>query len=173
VVALEPESGAVKWERELSRPGREFRDVDTSPVVDEQGRVLVASYKDGMFALEGDTGDVLWNTTTAGITGQVVRGEVVFATGDRAVTAFHSEDGQILWTLPLPGRAAQPPTLARGTLVAPVNDALLFVDPSTGRKRLMWDPGQGVSATPVWAHQRLYVLSNNGYLYALRLEKRG
>jgi outer membrane protein assembly factor BamB len=47
------------------------------------------------------------------------------------------------------------------------------VDPSTGRPRLEWDPGQGVSATPVYADQHLYVLSNNGYLYALRLERRG
>ncbi len=173
VVALDPESGIVKWERALSNDGREFLDVDTTPVVDDQGRVFVASYKDGIYALNGENGEVLWNTATAGITGAIGRGDVVFASGDRGLTAVLADDGKVLWGLPLEKKSAQPPAFVRGMIVMPVNNSLMFVDPSNGRPRLEWDPGQGVSATPVYADQHLYVLSNNGYLYALRLERRG
>ena len=173
VVALEPDSGIVKWERVISNEGREFLDVDTTPVIDDQGRVFVASYKNGIYALNGETGDVLWNTATAGVTGAIGRGDVVFASGDRGLTAVLADDGKVLWTLSLDKKSAQPPAFVRGMIVTPVNNSLMFVDPSTGRTRLEWDPGQGVSSTPVYADGHLYVLSNNGYLYALRLERRG
>jgi outer membrane protein assembly factor BamB len=173
LVALDPATGAVKWERALSSPGKEFLDVDATPLVDESGRLIAASYKDGVYALDAASGDVVWNTVTAGITGAVQRGGVVFTTGDRGINAVLAENGSIVWGLQLEDRAAQTPELVRSLLVVPVERALLFVDPSTGRARLRWDPGQGVSAPPAWAHQRLYVLSNTGYLYSLRLRGRG
>jgi outer membrane protein assembly factor BamB len=173
LVALDPATGAAKWERALSSPGNEFLDVDTTPIVDDAGRLIAASYKDGVYALDAQTGEVVWNTVTAGVTGAIHRGEVVFTTGDRGVNAVLAEDGRIVWGLPLEDHAAHPPTLVRGLLAVPVEDALLFVDLSSGRARLRWDPGQGVSAPPTWADQRLYVLSNTGYLYALRMRGRG
>ena len=42
-------------------------------------------------------------------------------------------------------------------------------DTSTGKVRYAWNPGKGVTATPALAGRRLYVLSNLGTLFALRL----
>jgi outer membrane protein assembly factor BamB len=173
LVALDPATGAAKWERALSSAGKEFLDVDASPIVDEAGRLIAASYKDGIYALEPETGEVVWNTVGAGITGTLERGEVVFTTGARGISAVLAENGRMLWSFMLDERAAYPPAYLRGMLLVPVEQALLFLDPATGRPRLRWDPGQGVSAPPTGAARRLYVLSNSGYLYALRWRGRG
>ena len=168
LVALDPATGAAKWERALSSPGKEFLDVDASPTVDGAGRLIAASYKDGLYALEPDTGQVMWNTVVAGITSTLVRGDVVFTAGAGGISALLAENGRTVWSSPLEEPVAYAPAYVRGMLVVPVDRALLFLDPSTGRRKLRWDPGQGVSAPPAGAARRLYVLSNTGYLYALR-----
>ena len=173
LVALDPATGAVKWERALSSPGKEFLDVDTKPILDQAGRIIAASYKDGIYALDPATGEVVWTTVSAGVTGALERGGVVFTTGDHGVTAVLAENGSVLWGVQLGDRAAQPPAFAPGLLAVPVETALLFIDPASGHTRLRWDPGEGVTATPASAGRRLYVLSNTGYLYALRLRGRG
>jgi outer membrane protein assembly factor BamB len=61
---------------------------------------------------------------------------------------------------------------AHGMLMVPTSQSLLFVDPATGIARVSWNPGKGVTATPIVLENRLYVLSNLGYLYALRLSGR-
>ena len=169
VVALAQDDGSVTWERELSSAGSEFLDVDTTPALDDAGHLFVASYKDGLYALEAASGDVLWNTRTDGITGLISRGELLFATGDDRVSAYHTETGRHLWTTALGGHAAQTPAFARGMLIVPVRESLLFLDPSNGRKHLRWNPGKGVTATPQVMDSHLYVLSNLGYIYSLSL----
>jgi outer membrane protein assembly factor BamB len=173
LVALDPSTGTAKWERALSSAGSEFLDVDASPIVDPAGRLIAASYKDGLYALEPESGQVTWTSVLSGITATLERGDVVFTTGAGGIRAVLAENGRTVWSLPLEDHAAFAPTFARGILVVPVDRALLFVDPATGRPRLRWDPGQGVSAPPTGAARRLYVLSNTGYLYALRWRGRG
>ena len=169
LVALAQADGSVKWERELSSAGSQFLDVDTTPVLDDEGRLFVASYKDGLYALDAATGETQWNTRTDGITGLISRGDVLFATGDDRVSAFHTKTGRQVWTTDVGGHSAQSPVFARGMVIVPVQESLLFIDPKNGRKSLRWNPGKGVTATPAAVDSQLYVLSNLGYLYALSL----
>lgn len=169
LVALRVADGTVKWERSLSSTGQ-FVDVDTTPVIDESGWLFAASYKDGVYALDAETGDVKWHTVAQGITQLTLSGEVLFASGDQQVAAMAGANGRWLWTLPIKGTAGRTPVLARGLLLVPTQGELLFIDPLTGRQRAAWDPGQGVSAPPLWTGSELYVLSNSGYLYAMRLQ---
>jgi outer membrane protein assembly factor BamB len=169
VVALKVEDGGVLWEKALSGTGTEFLDVDTTPALDSAGRLYVASYKNGLYALEADTGAVLWNNGVAGLTNVLARGEVVFASGDGRVDAYLGETGRLIWSLPLKDRTALAPVLARGMLLVPDERALLFVDPTTGQSRLAWNPGAGITAPPFVVGSRVYVLSNKAYLYALDL----
>ncbi|HME89858.1 MAG TPA: PQQ-binding-like beta-propeller repeat protein, partial [Myxococcaceae bacterium] len=173
LVALRLDDGNVKWEKTLSTPAKQFTDVDTTPVFDQEGRLFAASYKDGIYALEPSSGAIQWHTTRPGITNLVLRGEVLFAGGDQQVGALFGDKGTALWSLDLAPRAALTPALARGLLIVPTTGPLVFVDPVTGHVRSFWNPGKGVSATPLWAHSRLYVLSNLGYLYSIRLHGRG
>lgn len=173
VVALQVADGTVRWEKQLATSGGPFGDVDTTPVFDEAGRMYMASYRDGLFSLNPETGDLLWRTPTAGITSLIGRGDVLFAAGDQRVDAYHAATGKLLWTRDIPGRAAQAPLLTRQALLVPTQRALLFLDPATGRSRLRWNPGDGVTATPRLAQAHVYVLSNLGYLYSMQLEGQG
>lgn len=170
VVALGLEDGTVLWERALATPGVAFGDVDSQPVLDEAGKLYVASFKGGVFALNAETGEVLWKNATQGITSLIVRGEVLFGTGDDRLEALHTESGRALWSTQLDGRAGRTPLLSKGMLLVPTQKALIFVDAATGRSQLRWNPGRGVSATPRALGSHVFVLSNLGYLYAVELE---
>jgi outer membrane protein assembly factor BamB len=183
LVALGLDDGVARWERKLTvSGGQQFKDVDSSPVVDEEGRLFAASYKDGVFCLDAKTGDIKWSTSRAGITSLIQRGEVLFATGDGTLTAFDSRGGRALWSLDLSDRtpkgktnnAGRAPVMTRGYIVVPTSTALAFVDPTVGKVRTAWNPGRGVTATPTRfvsarGGNRLYVLSNLGTIYALQL----
>lgn len=173
VVALDAKGGTSKWEKALGGGATEYLDVDTQPIVDDAGRLYVASFQGGLYALNAETGDVEWNSTAAGITSLVKRGEVLFATGNGRVDAYLADTGKLLWSHNLGERAGQAPVLAKGMLLVPNQRALLFVDPRTGQSRLSWNPGHGITATPSVAGSTAYVLSNNGFLYALRLQGSG
>ncbi len=173
LAALELKDGVAKWERSLSGGVGAFLDVDTQPLVDDAGRLFVASYKDGVFALNAESGDVVWQSAIAGITSLLAKGDVVFATGDARVSALLAESGRSIWSLELKGRAGRIPTLVNGLLLVPADGSLVFVDPATGHSKLAWDPGQGISAAPRFANSRLYVISNNGSLFSMRLSGRG
>ncbi len=170
LVALHLEDGSVKWERALARGGQ-YTDVDTAPLLDGAGRVYAASYKDGLYALDAETGAVKWQTETAGVAHLAAAGELLIAAGDQEVSAFERAGGKKLWTLPVKNTEARSVAVTRGYLLVPAHHALLFVNPVTGRSELAWDPGQGVSATPLIRGQRAFILSNLGYLYALRLNR--
>jgi outer membrane protein assembly factor BamB len=183
LVAVGLDDGVARWERRLTiSGGQQFKDVDSSPVLDEDGRLYAASYKDGVFALDAKTGDILWTSPRGGVTSLILRGDVLFCTGDGTLTAIEIRTGRALWSLDLSDRtpkgksnnAGRAPIMTRGYVVVPTSTALAFVDPSVGKVRAAWNPGRGVTATPTRfvsarGGNRLYVLTNLGTLYALQL----
>lgn len=186
LVALNLESGVAIWEKRLSvSGGTQFLDVDTTPVL-VGNRLYVASYLDGVSALDARTGDLAWTTKHGGLTALLSRGNTLFATGDGSLTAFDVTHGRRLWSLnlsdkPTKGKsvnAGRALTMARGYIVVPTSTALAFVEPTSGRVRTMWNPGRGVTATPVGSASprfgsRLYVMSNLGTVFALQLVSTG
>jgi outer membrane protein assembly factor BamB len=188
LTALGADDGVIRWERKLTLSGgNQFLDVDSTPVLDDDGHVFATSYKDGVYALNAETGDIVWSTARTGLTSLLLRGHVLFATGDGSMTAFDTQEGRTLWTLDLSdptskgakgNNAGQAPMLTRSSIVVPTSTALAFVEPSTGKVLGAWNPGRGVSATPMRFQSarhgaRLYVLSNLGTVYALHLANGG
>lgn len=173
LVSLDLADGGVRWEKSLAPSGGgQFVDVDTTPALDDSGHVYAASYAGGLYALDAETGDVVWNTVAQGITSLLLHGGVLVATGDNRLDAYLADGGKLLWSQTLQERAGFEPVLVKGMLLVPAQRSLLFVDPRTGQSRLAWDPSEGVSAPPRVVGGKAYVLSNNGYLYALRLDGR-
>lgn len=186
VVALDLPTGVMKWEKRLSvSGGTQFLDVDTTPVLAD-GKLFVASYKDGLSALDAKDGTLQWTSAHNGLTALLPRGNVLFATGDGALTAFEMGRGRMLWSLDLSDRtpkgkgvnAGRSLTLSRGYVVVPTATSLAFVEPTSGKVRSMWNPGRGVTAAPTgfssprWGN-RLYVLSNLGTVFALQMVSKG
>jgi outer membrane protein assembly factor BamB len=170
--ALVAKDGLQVWDRVLST-GTQFIDVSSTPGFDAQGRVIVTSYKDGLYALDPKTGDTVWQTSAPGLAYVLVRGMVIFAAGQDRVAAYSSETGRSLWNTPLPQRAGLQPTLAQGMLLVPTGQALLFIDPVTGRVLRRFDPGKGVSSTPAIYGSDALVMSNLGYVYGMHLTAPG
>ena len=174
LVSLDLADGSVRWEKSLAPSGgAQFVDVDTTPVLDDSGHLYAASYAGGLFSLDADTGDVVWTSVTRGITSLLLHGNVLVATGDDRLDAYLADTGSLIWSQSLQERAGLEPVLVKGMLLVPSQRSLLFVDPRTGHSRLSWNPGAGISATPRVVGAKAYVLSNNGYIYALRLDGRG
>ncbi len=179
LVALTLEDGVVKWERKISTSGgTNFLDVDSAAVFDETGKVFVASYQDGVVALDAKTGDLVWSSSKTGITSLISRGDVLFTAGDGEVGALHAIDGRALWSLNLSEKqklsnSGRAPVMVKGMLVVPTSTSLVFVDPAAGRARTAWNPGKGITATPTRSGSRLYVLSNLGTVFAMRLKGGG
>lgn len=172
-VALDAADGTLEWERQLGN-GKEFLDVDTTPVVDEaSGQVFVASYSNGLFALQAANGDLAWNSAVTGIAHLVTHQGRVICTGDGRISAYDAETGTLSWSRSTGQIAGRRPTIAQGHLIVPMDGALLFLNPQNGRPTVSWDPGQGVSAAPTPVGSQLYVLSNLGYLYAMHLAPGG
>jgi len=170
--ALEAKTGSALWDRVLST-GTQFIDVSSTPSFDAQGHLIVASYKDGIFALDPKTGDTVWQTGASGLAYVLVRGSVVFASGEDRIAAYSSESGKALWVTQLPDRAGQQPTFASGLILLPTGKALLFINPVTGGILRRFDPGKGVTATPGVYGPDAVVLSNLGFVYGLHVTQPG
>jgi outer membrane protein assembly factor BamB len=187
LVSLGFEDGVARWERKLTTSGgAQFLDVDSTVAVDTRGHVFASSYKDGVYALDIETGDIEWNTARPGITGLLLNGSTLFLTGDGSLSALETGKGKLLWSLDLSdrtskarlGNAGRPLTMSRGYVVVPTSTGLAFVEPTAGRVREVWNPGRGITATPTRYDSRrlgprLYVLTNMGTLYALDMVSRG
>ena len=129
--------------------------MDTTPVLDDEGRLFVASYKDGLYALDAETGDVQWNTRTDGLTGLMARGQVLFATGDDRVSAYHIGDGppRVDHGRGRP-RAAQARCSPRGWSSCPCTSRCSSSTRRRGRKSVRWNPGKGVLGDAYWSRAR-------------------
>ncbi len=170
VVALKADDGGLKWERPLGSGGSELIDVDGGPILDGEGGLYVASYKEGVYALEAENGNIRWHSAQPGVTSLLQRAGVIYTAGEDEVGALLRDNGRAIWTLPLKETAARLPVAAPQGLLVPVNHALLLVDPVNGRTGLAWDPGAGISAPVARVGNRVYVLSNQGFLYAMTLK---
>jgi outer membrane protein assembly factor BamB len=166
--ALKLDTGAAEWDRVLTS-GTQFIDIDAPPVFDPKGNVIVAAYKDGLFSVDPASGDILWRATMTGIVGLIARGDVVFASGDGQVVAVRASTGKVLWTTLLGQRAGLQPAIAAGWLMVPTGRSLLFLDPANGGIRHSFDPGKGITATPEVRGLDVYLLSNQGFVYALEM----
>ena len=172
-VALELSSGALVWEKELSR-ARAFRDLDASPVIDAQGNVLFTSGSDGLFCLDGATGDIKWSHLRPGLTAAILNaaGDRVFVGGQSFVAMLETGSGRVRWARDLrTGTAVTALANANGQLIASCGaEPMIFIEEETGRVRREFQPGHGVTApASVSEDGDLFILSNRGYLYALAI----
>jgi outer membrane protein assembly factor BamB len=183
MVALGLEDGVVRWEKKLSvSGGTQFLDIDSTPILDDAGHLFAASFKDGLYALNAKTGDIVWKKEKPGINALMRKDTMLVASGDGRLSAFDTERGTLLWSSDLSDKnnkgiganAGRSPIIARNLAIVPTSTALAFVDLRTGRVRSMWNPSKGMTATPTRSKtvkygDRIYVVSNGGAIYALRL----
>ena len=172
LVAIGATDGTLRWDRELST-GSQFVDVDSTPAFDKEGNLYAASYKNGLYALESATGATLWHVDVPGITGLTFADGILISSGDERISGYSTARGVQLWTKDVGHRAAYPSIVVGRYVLVPTAKSLLFLNASTGKQLQSFDPGKGITATPAVVGPHVYVLSNEGFLYAFRMNARG
>lgn len=171
VVALDARTGDVLWLRSLVASSEEYVDTDGTPLYDEVSDTLfVGSYSGGMYALDAEDGGERWRIPLHAVSApRIAAGRLYFSSATEGI-----------WAADLDGRIAWHQSLLQGVLSTPlVSGSVLFVSASerglyaihcrTGKLLALFTPGDGMSAEPIVAGGRLYVLSNRGRLYAAAL----
>lgn len=165
--ALDPKTGAVRWERRVSPAGTPA-DVDALAL--DGTRLYAAAYSGAVLALDARTGQTLWTYEAPGATQLALAGGVVVAVTTSSVIALSPVDGGAVWTTPLGGAPAGAPVAAGKWLLVPAGrGGLRWIELASGRTLRVFDPGTGVSGAPATSGTRVYVLSNGGDLFALDL----
>ena len=166
VAALDLITGTVRWERKVA-PQADFMDVDSLRA--HGGRLFVAAYSGAIYALDAQTGQQLWEVKAPGPARLGLASNLLVVVTTTQVLGIGTQEGAIRWTVPLEGVPAGDPAVLGGRAAVPNTNGLLFIDTNKGRLLRVFNPGTGVSATPGWVGERIYVLSNGGDLLALDL----
>jgi outer membrane protein assembly factor BamB len=173
VAAISRTSGALQWEKKLSRNLR-FKDVDSTPVVDGD-TIYISSYDGSLYALNKTTGNVLWELEEGGYTPVTANKDVLYyATTTGNVYALEKATGRKIWTTKLArGIATQPVLLGNYVVYGESEGNLVVSDSRTGSELSKFAPGRGILATPlVNKNNEIYFISTNGNLFSMRLALR-
>ncbi len=172
VVGLRTTTGSVAWMTSLKGGAERFVDVDGTPVV-HGDTVFVTSSSGGLFALDKTTGLVRWRVPMKNAGPVIVDDDMLYvAAAEQGIYAIDLS-GNIIWRQGTRGGGEPATPIVSGDyLIYTLSDDGVFIaDKRTGELFQYFDPGEGVSSEPTLWRDRLYVLSNRGYLYALNLHR--
>jgi outer membrane protein assembly factor BamB len=172
LVALQAETGALIWARSLAAASEQHVDVDATPVVRGE-TVYAASFLGGIYALRMKDGEVLWRTAMEGTSGLTLGESRLYAAVPSSGLVALSLEGNLLWRqgLAASGDITPPVEIGPYLIWSTSRDGLFIVERATGKLLQTFDPGRGMCASPTVdvARRRIYILANNGTLYALSL----
>jgi outer membrane protein assembly factor BamB len=172
VVALQADTGTLLWSRSLASASEQFVDVDATPIV-RAGVLYAASFSGGIYGLRAKDGEVLWRAAVNGTSALTLAGDRLYASAPKTGIVALSLAGNILWRQGLSdsGDITPPAEIGPYLVWSTSRDGLFIVERASGKLLQIFDPGRGMCAAPTIDVQRkaLYVLSNNGTLYALGL----
>lgn len=171
VVALLSQSGAVKWEVQLSNNKR-FRDVDSDPVIEKEFLYL-SGFDDSFYCLRTSTGEVVWKQNKGGYGTPLVTGKVIYyAATSNELLALNKETGQINWSYKLKEGIATPPVFYKGIVAfGESSGPLHFVDGTSGKQVAFFNPGRGLLGKPLVDEKanQLFFISGEANLWALEI----
>lgn len=178
LVALNPDSGAIRWEAALASP-RGTNDVErlvdlVGPVARPSGLLCARAYLATIGCIEPQRGSVRWTRPAQGATGVAADGELVFGTeSDGRVSAWRQADGERSWSSERlrHRRLTAPLVLGRSLVVGDDSGTVHLVARQDGTplKRLSTD-GSPIAATPVAAGNTLVVVTRSGGVFGFRPE---
>jgi outer membrane protein assembly factor BamB len=189
LIALDANTGTPLWTEVLARSTRtnalsEIRDISGRPVI-YKNEIYAASHS-GMFAaIDPKNGDKRWTLAVDSVNTPWAAGDVIYLTSLQGeLMAVNRDTGQIYWLVDL-NEAAQKgkkkkkkaknlpvwtgPVLASDRLIMlnSEGDAVAF-NPKTGARETALKLGKGAFIQPVAVGERLYVLTDNAKLVAIR-----
>ena len=179
LVAVNIDSGASRWVASLGDRQEFFADIDTRPVLLDEGKsLIVAAFNSGLFRVEARSGAVEWSKPLKQITAlQKTSGGLVVASqgGSGQVIGMIASDGQVRWRYKLQAGAPGIPAMLSKFLVAvPSNkSSMSILDTRNGQPIQLIAPGTGMSVTPAVSGRDIVILSNGGLALGLRRDAGG
>ncbi len=176
VFALNPATGAVKWQHTIVSPGHDD-DIGAAMAV-ANGMVYVDSKNGYMYALNESDGTQVWQTRIgANSIGNVSSPAVDTANGfvyvgslNNYLYALNATTGVILWRTQTGGQVFSSPALANGVVYFASNDGKFYaVDATTGARLWSYATQGPTFSSPVLVNGWLYCASTDGNLYAFSL----
>ncbi|MGF1466457.1 MAG: PQQ-binding-like beta-propeller repeat protein [Sandaracinaceae bacterium] len=179
VIALDPIDGALLWERDTTvdlegsaSALARFADVDTTPVVIGEA-VYVASFAAGLYALELESGTVLWrDERRTGITAiaKVSDRELLLSSGDDGLSLYEIDRREVRWRkMAVRGAPSMAVVVGDRALFGETRGGLVTVNVRNGRELGRVELGHGIAAPPSVAAGRGFVLTNGGTFLAFAL----
>lgn len=171
LMGLELSTGRTLWTTPLGDASEAFADVDTTPVLVDGGRsVMAAGYNAGLFEIDASSGRVLSRVPVERITHLVRAGDrLVASTGKREVLGL-TLDSEIAWRYRMrSGAPSAAAALDGGELVAVASSTgpLSILRARDGRPMQLIDTGKGASTPPAVAGRHMVLLSNGGLVLGL------
>lgn len=176
VMAVALANGDVVWQAQVDVPrGRSEleRLADVDSAVRVSGRDAYAVGFQGRVAMISlDSGQVWWGRDLSSYRGLALDDTLVYvATSDGSVVAMRRRDGTVVWQQDgLKRRQLSPPAIDGSAVVVGDYDGYVhWIDRETGKFVAREHPGgERISATPVVADGRLFVLDEGGKLAAFK-----
>lgn len=193
VSAFDANTGVERWQpvdltaeaEQITGELPQYFDVDTTPVADEgsEGSVVyVASYAAGVYALDAETGALVWsNPDISGVTELTLwtgrgpsggtRKLLYAASGTSGIWALDPEErGETVWHQALPeGGVSRPIPVSGVLMVSSTTYGLFLFSPLTGKVIDGLNNADGFTMTPAAYGTRAFVVSNEGFFYGLRV----
>ena len=172
--------GKVLWKRNLSPSSEEETFASRAGSLVLRNRTLfVADLNSGLYALNKNTGQVIWTHSKGSPSQVVLSGQALFyPTSDGHVLALNPQTGAELWSHPLPPTTRTPALLSLyrdKVIYGQYRGGLRALSQKTGKVAGFFDlgGGGGLSSPPAIPRGRggeeLYFLSHRGHLYKIKL----
>jgi len=177
LVALRSSDGNVLWSTPVAEPdGRteleRMADVDGEPVLD--GTVLYAtSFKNHTIAIDGPSGQILWDSEHGGARGLGVSNSAIVVTDPKSyVNGLDKNTGSSLWqqTGLLNRRVTAPTVQGDYAVVGDFEGVIHWIRLSDGAFAARSNLGSAISGKPVVANDIVVIQSSDGKLAAFSLQ---
>lgn len=181
---LRADNGRVLWSDTLSRGGQltplaSVSDIAAKPVID-RGLIFAISHKGRFVAINARTGERAWTIDVGGTQRPWVAGEFVYVVTDEAkVLCVTRTTGKIRWTRQLkafenesskrgPITWTGPVLASERLIVASSEGEALSLSPYDGKTLGEISISDGAFIAPIVARDMVFILTDNGKLYAYR-----
>ena len=184
VIAYLAANGRRLWSEALVSPGQftpisAINDIGARPILGG-GLVFAASQSGVLAAIDGRTGTRIWQQPLGAIQAPTLAGQYLFAVSvDAEMVCFDAASGQVVWVTQLEqyrndekkrGRITYSGPLVASDRVLTVSSEgqLIALDPQTGTELDRLRLGDNVYIEPIAVQGRVYVLTDDARLIAVR-----
>lgn len=184
LVAFLADNGRAVWNETLTRQARltalsSLNDIAGSPVID-RGLVFVVSHGGRLAAIDIRSGEPVWEAPIASLQMPWVAGDFIFLVSvEGELACISRNDGAIIWVTQLTRFKNEKKKKGRITWAGPVlaGDHLILVSsdkeivkisPQSGEVVATDKIPEGSVIAPVVANEKVFVLTENGKLLAMR-----